>query len=137
MASFVLKKAYILLNSIAQSAYIKTISFPLDSAAVDNTCMGDDDLNFLVGMKSATFSITFAADNADGDLSEDLWDIYYAAVAVPFEIKANGAVTSVTNPEYTGNCIMTSFPLVDGSVGDAATHSCTFQVTGAVARSEA
>lgn len=137
MASFVLKNAYILLNSIAQSAYIKTISFPLESAAVDNTCMGDSDLNFLVGMKNATFSITFAADSADGDLTEDLWDIYDAGIAVPFEIKANGATTGATNPEYTGNCIMTSFPIVDGSVGDEATHSCTFQVTGAVARAEA
>ena len=136
MANYVLKDAYILLNTIAQSAYIKSISFPMEVGTVDNTCMGDDDLNFLVGMKSASFSITFAADNTDGDLTEDLWDIYDGGIAVAFEIKANGAATSATNPEYTGNCIMTNFPVIDGSVGDEATHSCTFQVTGAVARSE-
>jgi len=136
MANFILKNAYLLLNAEDQSANIKTISFPLETATVDNTCMGDDDLAFLVGLNNATFSVTFAADSADSGLTEDLWDIRAGAAAVAFEIKHNGSVTAATNPEYTGSCIMTSFPVIDGSVGDEATHSCTFQVSGAVTRSE-
>lgn len=136
MANFVLKDAYFLLNSIDQSSYIQSMSFPLEAATVDNTCMGDDQLSFLVGMKNATISVTFAADSADADLTEDLWDIWDAGAEVAFEIKANGSATAATNPEYTGSCIMTSFPIVDGSVGDLATHNCSFQVTTAVGRSE-
>jgi len=137
MANFVLKDAYLLLNAIDQSSYIKTISFNLEQGTVDDTCMGDDELNFLVGMKNATFNATFAANNADGDLTEDLWDIWYAGAAVAFVIMANGSSVGATNPSYTGSCIMTSLPIVDGSVGDQAMHSCSFQVTGAVTRAEA
>ena len=136
MANHILKNAYLYLNSIAQSAYVRSTSFPLEAAAVDNTCMGDDQLSFLVGLKNATFNITFAADSADGDLTEDLWDIWDAGVAVPFVIAHDGATPAATNPHYSGSCIMTSFPLVDGSVGDLATHTCSFQVTTAVGRSE-
>jgi len=136
MANFVLKDAYLLLNLIDQSAYIRSISFPLEAATVDNTCMGDDQLSFLVGLKNATFSVTFAADSVDADLTEDLWDVWDGGAAVAFEIMAGGSSTSAANPAYSGSCIMTSFPIVDGSVGDLATHNCSFQVTTAVGRSE-
>lgn len=136
MANYVLKDAYLSLNNVPQSAFVQSIAFNLDAATVDNTCMGDDALSFLPGMKNATFNVTFAADYANGDLSEDLWDIYYGDAAVAFIMKPNGATTGVTNPKYTGNCIMTSYPVADGSVGDLATHNCTFQVTGDVGRAE-
>lgn len=136
MANFVLKDAYLYLNSIDMSTYVQSISLPLEAASVDNTCMGDSDLSALVGMKSATFTVTFAADSADGDTTEDLYDIWAAGVAVPWVIGASGSSIGVTNPHYSGSCIMTSFPIVDGTVGDLATHNCSFQVTTAVARDE-
>lgn len=136
MANYVLKDAYLNLNSTDQSANLVSLSFPLETATVDNTRMGDDELNFLVGLQNATFAATFAADNADSGLTEDLWGIYDGKAAVAFVIASNGSSISATNPSYSGNCIMTTAPIVDGSVGDKATHSCSFQVTGAVTRSE-
>ena len=137
MANFVLKDAYLLLNSVDQSANLKSLSFPMETATVDNTCMGDDDLAFLPGLNNATFSATFAADNVDAGTTEDLWDIRSGGAAVAFVIMANGSSVGATNPSYSGNCIMTSFPVIDGSVGDEATHNCSFQVTGVITRAEA
>ena len=40
MANHVLTNAHILLNAIDQSAFIQSISFPLEAASVENTAMG-------------------------------------------------------------------------------------------------
>lgn len=136
MAGFVLKDAHLTINATDQSAYIKDISFPLTAATVDTTTMGDDSLEYLLGLKDASFTVTFAQDSADAGLNEDIWDIYDGGVAVTFELKPNGSATSATNPEFTGSCLLTSWDPINGSVGDHATAPCTFQVTGDVTRSE-
>ena len=137
MANYVLTDGYCYLNSIDMSADTKSIAFSLSVATVDNTNMGDNDMNYLPGLKGGdTVSLVFSAENTDAGTSEDLWDIYYANVAVECVLASQGSSIGVTNPFFTFDCIMTSLGLIEGSVGDQATHSVTLQISGAVARTE-
>lgn len=134
MADHVLKDAHLTINSVDLSDHIIQMSFPLSAEAVDDTNMGDDSLAFLVGLKNGTFSIRFSQDYAAGEVDASLWAIYDGGAAVAFVIKGNGSATAVTNPKYTGNCILTEDPVVDGTVGQRAEITANFQITGDVAR---
>lgn len=137
MAKIVLKDAYFDIDGVDLSDHVKSISFPLEQAQVDKTAMGDTYLANLLGFKNASFTVEFVADYAAAETDATLWGIYDGDAAVAFIIKPNGAVTGASNPKYTGNCIMTSYTAVDGSVGETAAQTATFQVDGAVARAVA
>ena len=134
MATLVLKDAYCMINTVDLSDHISSISFPLEQPTVDDTCMGDDSLAFLCGLKNATFTINWAQDFAASEVDATMWVIYNGSAAVAFTLKPDGDTTAVDNPKYTGNCIMTSYTPIDGTVGDRAMAPTSFQVTGDVAR---
>ena len=96
--------------------------------------MADNARSFLPGLNNATITVSFNADYAASQTDATLWTIYSGGAAVAFVLRPDAGVKSTTNPEYTGSVILTDFGTVDGSVGDTAGQSATFQVTGDVAR---
>ena len=134
MATHVLKNAHCTINVVDLSDHVSSVSFPLEQPTVDDTNMGDDSLAYLCTLKNATFTINWSQDYAAAKVDATMWGIYDGSVAVAFILKGDGPTTAVTNPKYTGNCILTGYTPIDGSVGDKAMAPSTFQVTGDVAR---
>ena len=134
MAGFVFKDAYVMVNTDDWSSYITDISFPLATAALNSTAMGDDSEEFTVGLKSSSFTLTLKQDAVDDGLNEQIYDIWNGAAAVAFVLKPNGDTTAATNPKFTGNCILTDWDPMAGSVGDLAKVTLNFQVSGDVTR---
>jgi len=134
MAGFVFKDAHGTINSDDWSTYIKDISFPLSAAMLDSTAMGDDSEEFLAGLKTGSFTLLLKQDSVDDGLNEQIYDIWAGNVEVPFILKPNGSTTAVTNPKFTGNCLLTDWDPIGGSVGALATTPVTFKVSGDVTR---
>ena len=134
MATFALTDASVTINSVDLSDHVNSISFNIEQPTVDDTNMGDDSLAFLCGLKSGSFTINFSQDFAASEVDATMWAIYDGGAAVAFAFLPTSAAASATNPEYSGSCILTSYPPIDGTVGDKAMASCTFQITGDVAR---
>ena len=138
MAGYVFDDAHATINAVNYSASIKSISFPLSQAELDSTAMGDSWEEFELGLKGGSFTLNFKADDTNTTgLNESLWNIYNGSAAVAFILKPNGSATGVTNPKFTGNCILTRCDFMSGTVGDLAMIPATFKVTGAVGRAEA
>lgn len=135
MASITLKDAHLTVNSVDLSDQIQQVTVNLSKDAPQSTAMGDNSHEYLAdGLNNATFSVTFRGDYAAGETDATLWGIYSGSSAVAFVLKPNGSSTSTSNPAYSGNCILTDWTPISGSVGDLATVPATFQVTGDVSR---
>lgn len=137
MATQVLKNAHLTLNAVDLSDEINQIGLSLSSDTPEDTAMGDDSRSFLAGLRNGSFTVNLNSDYTTGNGDATLWTIYTGGAAVTFAIRPDAGATSTSNPEYSGSCILTDYNPVDGSVGDLATTSASFQVTGDVSRATA
>lgn len=137
MATYVYKNAHVTVNSVDLSNDVQQLSTSLQLDTVEDTAMGDNARSYIAGLRDGTFDVTFNADDTTGQVSATLWTIYSGASSVTFTVKPNGTTTSTSNPAYSGSCFVSSWNPLDGSVGDLATNTATFQITGDVTRATA
>ena len=133
MATFVLKDASVVYNSVDLSAWVKSVSVSQAATLQDDTAMGDDDESAVGGLKNWSVSITFNQDFAAGAVDATLSGVGIGGSAT-MVIKPTSAAVSATNPSYTGTAFLESYPPVDGNVGDLAGAQASFKGSGALTR---
>ena len=132
MAIQALTAEVVTINSIDFSAYCKSATLTIDVAELDTTDFASDGWTEMIGgLKSGTLSVEFMDDVADDQVDEDLYAIL--GTVVPFSLKLDDAAVGTSNPNYTGNVLITQHTL-GGAVGDLATKSLSFPISGAVTR---
>jgi predicted secreted protein len=134
MAAFAFTDAYLSINSVDQSDYVKSVTLTVESNLLDSETMGDTWTEKVHGVKSGSLAIEFVDDMADGLIDNDLFDIFGTNVA--FELRPTSSSVGPTNPKWTGTVSISSLP-VGGSHGELATKSVTWPTSGAVTRAEA
>ena len=133
MAEFVAKDYFLSVNGVDLSDHVQSFSIPYAADAVESTAMGDDDREYLPGLRNWSASLTMRNDFAASQVDATLFPLVGAAAfAVIF--RPTSAAASATNPEYTGNAILTNYDPFNASVGDLATTAPTLQGTGALSR---
>ena len=138
MASIVLKKVHLTVNSVDLSAEIQQISFDRSKDLPQTTAMGDDSHEYLAdGLKNSTMTVTFRGDYTAGSVDASLDVMYDLTAAFTYILRPKTDVIGVTNPEFTGSTILQNYGPIAGSVGDQAAIAATFQNTGDVARAVA
>lgn len=136
MAKFVFKNAYISVNSVNLSSYVKSISINYGAEVLDNTCMGDTAKVKVVGFKDWSVDVEFAQDYAASMVDATLFPLV-GADAFAIEIRPDAGVVGATNPKFTGNVLLTSYNPVTGSVNQVATTSVKMDGSGALTRAVA
>lgn len=133
MAAFVLTDAYIAINSVDRSAFIKQVALNVETAEQDVTDFADAGWTVPIsGLKSGSLALTFNQDVAASQIDSIMWPLL--GTTVPFEVRATNAGVGASNPKYTGNILITSWNPITGSVGDVAEVSVTYPISGAVTR---
>lgn len=84
------------------------------------------------GLKSGELGCEFLQDFAATQLDSIMWPLL--GLVVPFEVRADQAAVSASNPKYTGSILINGWNPLTGSVGDEATVSLGFPTSGAVLR---
>lgn len=132
MAKKILTAAHCTLNSTDMSAYFDSIELELESEAKDVTTYGSAGWKeFLSGLKSGSLKLKLKQEftaTVDG--------FFYGlfGTVTTFEVRADQAAVSVTNPKFTGSVLVNQYNPLTGSVGDDATMSLSFSTSGAVTR---
>lgn len=135
MASRVLKNAHLTFGGVDLSTYVRSITLDTPKDSPEDTAMGDDSRSFLpAGLRDASITVEFNADDAAGAVSATVWTEYTSTSVSAWVIRPDAGVVGATNPQYSGNAVVTGFDPVGGSVGDVATSSLSLQVTGDVTR---
>lgn len=137
MAAFVSTDAFVSINGVDLSAFVRSVTLNYSADLQEDTSMGDSTRTRIGGLKDWSVDVTFKQDFDSGSVDGTLFSLVggSAVTIIVRPDKSDGV--STTNPNYTGSCILESYNPVDNAVGDLAEVSVTFQCAGALSRNTA
>ena len=127
-----LNNASVTINSVDLSSYVTSITLSQSADSLEDTAMGDTSRSYIGGLKSGSVDIEFNADFAASKTEATIFPLVGTSTAVV--VKPVDASVSATNPSYTFNAIVTEWDTLNGSVGEIATHSVSWPITGAITK---
>jgi len=134
MAVYTVATPTVSINAIAMTAYVKDVSLTYEADELDSTTAGGaGSKTAIAGLKSWKVEMTLLQDFANNTVDSYLFALVGAA-AFPVLVRPSSAAKGVDNPEYSGNCILTSYPPMSGGVGELASVKITLRGTGALSR---
>jgi len=137
MAKFVVTDPVIVLNSgtVTTSAASVTINVEVDD--VETTAFGGSGWRTRIGgLKQGTVDIEFHQDMASGAIDSVVWPLLGGTAAM--KVRPGGtAAVGTSNPEYQFDVLVAQWNPIDSAVGDLATVSVSWPITGVVTRATA
>ena len=132
MAEFMLNDASITINSVDLSTYVTSVTLSQSADSLETTAMGDSARTFIGGLTNGTLDIDFNADFAASKTEATIYPLIGTVTTVVVK-PASGSV-SATNPSFSFNVIVTEWDSLNGSIGELATHSVSWQIAGAITK---
>ena len=118
------------------STFAKQITINQNVAMQDMTTFGDG--GFITqkpGLKGADITIDFNQDFAAASATDVTFGAAYLASTLYYvDIKPTSAARSTTNPSYVYAVYVSAYPVIGQTVGDRASVTVGFAVTGTFAR---
>ena len=133
MAEFMLNNASVTINSVDLSSYVTSVTLSQSADSLETTAMGDTARTYIGGLTNGTVDIEFNADFAAAKTEATIYPLVGTTTAVV--VKPVDASVSATNPSYTFNVVVTEWDTLNGSIGELATHSVSWQIAGAIVKS--
>ena len=120
------------INGTQFGTSLNSAELTIEADDLETTAFGGTFRTRVGGLKSASVTLNFMQDFANGSVDSVLNGLV-GSIATVVIIPAGTAVTA-TNPRYTAECLVTQYSPFASSVGDLATFSITWPVTGTVTR---
>ena len=115
------------------SGYVTSITLSTTAAEVVTSAMGSSAVTRIQGMIDNSITLELQQDYPT--IEKLFWDAFTAGTAVPMTVKPNGtAAASSTSPQYAFSVLPTSWTPVNGAIGDLATASITYPISGAITK---
>jgi hypothetical protein len=115
--------------------HVTNFSLTQQADQLEVTAMGDTAHKFVTGLSADTITVTLLNDTAAGSILATLQAAYGTTVAFK-AIQDYTAAISATNVLYSGTILVDNFTPINGAVGDLSTQSVTFNVSGAITKTE-
>jgi len=132
MAKFAATDYAVSINGTQFGTSLNSAELTIEADDLETTAFGGTFRTRVGGLKSASVTLNFMQDFANGSVDSVLNGLV-GSIATVVIIPAGTAVTA-TNPRYTAECLVTQYSPFASSVGDLATFSITWPVTGTVTR---
>jgi hypothetical protein len=135
VAKFVATDYSITINGTSFSTSLAAATLDITSEEQDVTSFGSTFRSRIGGLKDATLSLDFHQDFAAASVDATLFPLLGTQATVV--IKPTAGTVSATNPTYSFNCLVTQYQPFASSIGDLASLSVSWPVSGAVTRATA
>jgi len=135
VAKFVTTDYSVTLDSTDFSNSIASVTLELTAETQETTAFGDTARTRVSGLQDGTLSIDFHQDFGASSIDATFFPLLGSAI--PFSILPTSDAVGATNPSYSGTCIVTQYLPFDSSVGDLATLSVSWELSGPVTRATA
>lgn len=135
MAKFVATDYKVTINGGTVSSSLASVELPIEIDEQETTAFGSEWRTRIAGLKSGSITLEFHQDFAAGALDSILWPLLGTNATVVV-VPTSGTVTS-SNPSYTGTFLVTQYTPYASTVGDLATVSVSWPLTGALTRATA
>jgi len=136
MAGLVLTNAYVTINSVNLSDHITSITINTTDDVIDTTAFGSTARTRVAGLGDNSVTIEFQQDYAAANVEATINTSGSSLVGTTTTIvvKPNGSTTSATNPSYTFSALVSEWQPLNGAVGELATASVTWPISGEITK---
>lgn len=136
MARIVLTNAYVTINSVDVSDHVASVTLNSSIDVVETTAFGTTGARTRIGgLADNSISLEFHQDYASSSIEATVYPLLGTTTTVV--VKPNGSTTSATNPSYTSTVLVSEWTPLNGAVGELATASVTWPVSGAITKATA
>ena len=135
MAKFYAQDYKVTIGTTVLSTSIASVTLDITTDEVETTAFGSTYRTRIGGLKDASVSLDFHQDFGAGSIDALLFPLMGSTVAV--KIAPTSGTVTATNPEYRFDALVTQYQPFAGAVGDLATLSVSWPVSGEVVRGTA
>lgn len=135
MAKFVATDYKITINGTNFSTSLASVELPIEVEEQETTAFGSSWRTRIAGLKSGSITLEFHQDFGASSVDATLYPLLGTNATVV--VSPTSATVSATNPSYTGEYLVTQYSPFTSTVGDLATLSVTWPLTGALSRATA
>jgi hypothetical protein len=135
MARIVLTDASIVINSVDLSDHIASVSITTSEDVVETTGFSSTSAagrTRVAGLADNSVTLEFHQDFATSNVEQTIYPLIGTTTTVV--VKPTSAAVSATNPSYTFTALVSEWQPLSGSVGELATASVTWPVSGAITK---
>jgi hypothetical protein len=140
MARLVLTDASVVVNGINLSEFITSVAISTSEDVVDTTGMGSVGARTrLSGLQDNSLALEFNQDFATSgpELTINAIGSSLVGGVTTVVIKPTSAATGVNNPSFTMSCVVAEWQPLSAAVGELATISATWPISGAITKAVA
>jgi hypothetical protein len=137
MARIILTDAYVVFASTDISAYVTSVTLSSTLDVVETTGMSNTSRTRVAGLRDNQITLELNQDFA----SDALEALVYPSdattkigTAVAMEIRPTSGSVTTTNPKYTFSALISEWQSLSGSVGELATVSVSWPISGAITK---
>jgi len=134
MARVVLTDAVVKIGSTDLSDHVASVEISIERDAIETTAFGQSGRTRLGGLEDSSISLDFHQDFDPSEVDATIFPLVGTVAA--FEILPKGTAVGTANPKFTGNVLVTEWGF-GGAIGELATKSVTWPVSGIVSRGTA
>ena len=135
MAKFYAQDYKVTIGTTVLSTSIASVTLDITTDEIEVTSFGSTYRSRIGGLRDASVSLDFHQDFGAGSVDALLFPLMGSTVAV--KIAPTSGTVTATNPEYRFDALVTQYQPFAGAVGDLATLSITWPVSGEVVRGTA
>ena len=135
MAKFAATDYFVSIGGTDFSSSLNSVELAEEADNLETTAFGSTWRTRIGGLKQASLTLNFMQDFAAGSVDATLNPLLGSIATVI--IKPTSGTVTATNPSYTMTAVVTQYSPFASSVGDIATLSVTWPVSGSVVRATA
>lgn len=132
MPRLVLTNASVVVASTDLSQYITSVSLNTTYDIVETTAFGNTAKTRVAGLADNSVTFEFNQDYATSAVEQTIYPLLGTAATVV--AKPVAGTTTTVNPQYTFSALVSEWTPLNGSVGELATASVTWPISGAITK---
>ena len=132
MPRIVLTNAYVLFGSTDLSDHISSVSLSSTFDIVETTAFGQTAKTRVAGLADNSVTLEFHQDYATSSVEKTIYPTLGTAVTIAVK-PVNGATTTI-NPQYSFSTVVSEWTPLNGAVGELATASVSWPISGAITK---
>jgi hypothetical protein len=137
MSKIVLTDAKVTINSVILSDHIANITLETKDDIIETTAFGATGAakTRVAGLADNSVTLDFHQDFASANVEATIYPLLGQTTTIV--VQPTSAATSATNPTYTFTALVADWTPLKGGIGQLATASVTWSITGAITKASA
>jgi hypothetical protein len=135
MAKIVLTDAKVTINSVTLSSSISSVTLDTKNDILETSAFGGASKTRVAGLSDNSVTLEFFQDFAASSVEATIFPLIGSTTTVV--VQPASTSTTTTNPTYTFTALVSEWQPLKGGIGQLATASVTWPISGAITKAVA